>query len=735
MALQIATTSQFSNSPTTFFNFQNWNFNPVSFTEIFSFIGINTTSALVVATQIKNYINDPGTAIYSEYRVTTTVEYLEGNVEWINITGAISGASSPGYLLSNSNLLVNTTINFQNLNNIPSGNRVARVLFTVKGKLSNDTFQTVDTIPYFVKLYRLGFGDVLTSPAEVNFFHIIGQTLPAAIPVTINCLGAFNLFISKDYYANGGNITFAENFETTRRFSGTGTQTVNIYPTISIENLGVSNPFHTSEFLVVKAAGQQDSTVVRMVQQTTPYYVIDETALTFNAIKQVQEASPQVLNLIGIGTFTITKPSWLTVTPLSGSNIQQITVSPVSSANLQEAVYVGKIIIDVSTDSKNIEIDVIYTVLGAINLGALTTGVNFTDDDSTISSFHNPFAKKATILIDTLAYDYDIALSTAHLNQFETVFNKNKAEFYLGSVIKRCMKSLKDPIIGINPLGMVNSLIFSVKKYYNPSFSKVIASLDTVTAIPQVLSTTYNELYFIKGRRPSRISVNLGIIDYNESAIRVTKNSFHLLNLYSATSRFRIIVLRNNQIVNTSPPLAGSAKLAGFKINFNTFLPGDIIEAILVTQTPTSVNGQDVKGHRQKYIVFPTCKYSNNIAWEDEHGLMQVLEFTGNYVFSAEIEGKTKKVYKNFTEVFEKYGHSQEVLLECNTGWILKENQERIDSLMKSKKAWLYRSNNNYLSIIPVSSKIVNDDSNQATYAYNVEFKINPKNDFENFTF
>lgn len=724
MALALSTTPTFSADPNATPTFQNWNFNPVSFSEFVSFVWQDTLSAVNIATQIKNYIALLGTNTYSEFRITLNIDNQGSPVPWLDVTGVIDSATAPGYLITSSTSSVTTVLNFQNLENLLAGTYTARIDFTVSGKLANNTFQVVEVIPYYVVLQRLAFEEVLSTPQILNFHHLIGATLPAGQTVTISTVLSFDLYINKDYIVTGsGNIAFEANIGALKHYRGVGTQDITVTPLPSIESLGASSPYFETQLTVSTDLLGQDTTLIRFTQLQNATFNASPLALEFSAIQNVSEANEQFISLLGIGTYTITKPSWLEVTPLSGTNSQEISVKPIASLNLQATTYQG--VIRITTSNKDHLVNVRHTVNGALNLGLNQQLVNFTDDYSAITTLYNNLAVILNFDVETQIFDYGFPDFVTKSNSFQTVFSKNKASFFLGEIVKRQMLSLEKPLLFLS-----NFITAATQAYYYlPAICKLSMG---VTTTGFVNSRSFYEISFIKGRKPSRMLGSLGIVDANDSVIRVTPNSFHILNVFGASNKYTISFFKNNVLTHSYSPTTGNHKLTGFKINFKDYAPGDVVEVKIRPNISVLGTVNDVS---QKYAVLPAGDQSYHIAWEDEHGLQQVLEFTGEYIFEAEFENQIKKTYQNFKEIYQKLDTIQEVIFNCNTGWIFKSNQERIDSLFKSNKAWLYLSPSKYIEMIPDASSIVNEDSLQSQYQFDAKFKINTENDFTNYTF
>ena len=191
-------------------------------------------------------------------------------------------------------------------------------------------------------------------------------------------------------------------------------------------------------------------------------------------------------------------------------------------------------------------------------------------------------------------------------------------------------------------------------------------------------------------------------------------------------------ILRNGVAYTNIYPDRGDYKLFGVIMKFSNFMEGDIIDTYI---TNNNARGAGV-GYSQKYVIFPEGKHSYHIGWEDEHGLLQVFEFTGDYKIPLKYESLLFKTYTKYVERAVKSGTVRGSSFVANTGHVLKQSEERIDSLCASKKAWLIREDGvKVLSLVPISKGINMVDSELANYNYTINFEINLSHELENHSF
>jgi len=142
------------------------------------------------------------------------------------------------------------------------------------------------------------------------------------------------------------------------------------------------------------------------------------------------------------------------------------------------------------------------------------------------------------------------------------------------------------------------------------------------------------------------------------------------------------------------------------------------------TETIGANTGNLVEGAKKTFIVFPNDNYSNMIVWENEFLVQSALECTGTASIKTEFEFQTQKLFENLVEKIQTLSTTKEVKLYINTGWILKSDVDTIESILRSKRAWLLQ-NEVEINLVPVSKSIVNTDLERELIEFSLEFIIN----------
>lgn len=737
--ISLSVDQEFSTNPTGARTQSPWFFAPGSPLDIVSFIGAPNPIQVTVDTRIQNYlITYPG--VYSHIYVAQTLinPIINGvSVPFMSVSGPIHAATMNdplGYEINAGNLHVNTYFDFQ-LMNIPRGRYFSTVRFTVKGiKATDGTVVEIDVVDYYVNLIRLNYGEVEVRPIGfVEMAYHWGGSLPNPVKRTLYATGAFTAEMPKHIALSGANLVLQSNNDGIKTYSGSGTQDIFFSLESSIDTEPQAPGIYAAESYF-RGTGMTLGVGIKVYLYGNENLTVSPESLQFQAVKGIVEADYQMFLIEGSGNYTITVPNWMELLgPASGSGTQRNQVRPVHSDNLNVGTYSGKI--KISASSGDLFITVSHKVYSHINTGYRPNGLNFTKDRDTISTIYGHNSQKILIELAMSVNGFllqDDFIRPARITQ--GVFN-NKAQFYLGSFIDKVMPELEHPSqIGLTALTLpllTYSLPFRVFKYYNPSKTMVMLSyLDRETGAYEG-GFTHAEVRFLRGRRPARLLPVAAIVDYFLSPIRVTKNSFALLPIFRNEGSSKISVFRNGVLYSTLYPDRGNVQVFSLQLGFSRFTPGDVIDVV--------VDVQEMESHidlRQRYIMFPEGKNSYHIAWENEHGMLQLLEFTGDYQFKSDHKAVSTLNFENFLEHTQKMHSQRKLNLAANTGWILKENQERIDSLVDANRAWvIFTDNRSPIAMVPDDSKLTNIDSDAHTYQYTVDFTINPDHELENHSF
>ena len=738
--ISLSAAQAFNNNPASKAPQTGWIFSPPSPYTIYSFIGNPMPPDLTIQSFIKDYIFSMGTNTYTDFYVKMSIAHpvLNGQrVPMFDISGPIADATGDGYHLTQANLDVDHILDFDFIN-FPAGNYRAQILFLVYGKIEDFFFEFIETVRFNVDLVRLNVGDIYITPAgAVEMHYLLGGALPSSVSRNLYVNGAFTVTVGDHIALSGGNLVLVSDIDGIKTYSGSGNQTINFTLESSINSLPDPGDLYEVQALF------NVPTMILAVDVKIHLYEAGNNrvfpeSLRFTSIKGVLEAPYQSFTIEGFGAFTITHPNWLELEgSASGNNTTTKNIKPIHSDNLNPGFYSGKI--KVVFASENYFINVLLEVVDSLQSGFSKTGINFTKDRDGISTIYGNNDNKVQLLMSIESYFYNSSESKILPADFTKGIFNGLSDFWLGDIAHKAMPSLKKLTdIGFrffqNPGGGADLFGYKVFKYYNPAkIYFLMKYLNRETGDQVGPSKEYHDIQFLKGRKPKRFFSSFGIVDFKESPIRVTKKSFTLLPVFRNNSMSLIEIYRNGILYKKIYPDRGSAQLFGVQLSFAPFSQGDMIEARVVNLTTQEDENPNFS---QYYIVFPEGKKSYHLVWENEHGILEAFEFTGDYEFKSEHKGVIARSFERYLEYTEKVATERTVQFSANTGWILKSNQERIDSLADANRAWIvFTEDREPIQLVPNDSKLTNVDSDAGTYQYDVAFTINPTHELENNTF
>ena len=739
--INLNSTQEFSTSASNSFTQNPWSFSPFSGLYTDYVIGNGTPASINIGTTIFNYI--AANLGYESYNIKSSVQagqpgdFLD---DIMVLSGEIASAQPTGYVLTEENLEVTNTLTFQNFQLVQPGNYQLRIRFTVMGVDENSVQHLIEIVTWNTILRVTGSlsDGVLIDPSVISFEHVLNETLPATQELSVTASGFFNIQIPSLFELTGGNVTLQTTAGGIKTYLGENSQTVNVgltanfnaqpaglYTGILFAYNGVLSPYQPTTLFVLLYA---DSSIS-----------LSTNLLEFMAIKNVEEAAAQMVNIYGPGTPTIDAPSWLDVTYVLEGEDKFIEVIPIHSDNFSPGTYTG--VITLTIGGNDYLIDVQHQVFENVMLGASEENLNFTDDYNTISQFFETSNFQVELQLDIRYFNYRFnSLNSKTLSYLLGFFN-NRTKFFIGKSLNNIMKELLDVktvLLDTFANQLPTDASAFIRNYYNPAEVDVTASFIHKTDIELNYEKVFSNLKFIKGRRPKTPFPDTFILNYYREPVRVTPNSVALFNFYKEQSH-QLRVYKNDELLETVNHATGNKRIFSFKYDFENTQPGDVLEIRLFKNYTEAVDEAWFVNPEnyisQQYIVFPEGSHSHHIVWEDEYGVLDCLEFTGEFKYPLGYANKTINNYKDFLEYLQKVDVKKSQKLFINTGFHLKQNTKRIDSLLSSKRAWLVsKENNSPIALVPALTKYANTESDLELYQLTVEFEINFTNEFEIYT-
>ena len=309
-------------------------------------------------------------------------------------------------------------------------------------------------------------------------------------------------------------------------------------------------------------------------------------------------------------------------------------------------------------------------------------------------------------------YDFFTNAVNEYLIPLKIVLFKGYAKENLGQIIHRLMRKFT----AVN-----DSLLQYKQATLNITCSEVRIADTTV-----IRSGTSQTIPFIAGL--SQGITTVGFLDFNPKPNRVTKNSFAYLNILIPAGSYELRTLKNGTLVSVVALPASTGVVICKKVLFSAFEKGDLIQYVI------DVVGQsNALAPKKTYILFPDNNYSNMIVWENEFLLQSAIECTGSALLDPEGEFQSQTVYVDLVERLEHLSSSKTVKLFINTGWLLFSDIDTVESLMRSKRAWLLQGNTT-ISLRPISKKLPKKDLEEELISYPLEFQINQKYNEETYS-
>jgi len=706
--------------------YQWWKSTPASPYKIKHFIGAAAPAPIPITVDVENVFVTFPVGKYASFYVNAQIIQWNGSYPNLVLTGAMANGE-PGVLLTSTTLQKAVSLSFQSLSLLTPGILSGSIDFYVNGVRSDsgltDKFITRHRI--YVELDVQVQSGLITNIQELFFSHIKND--PPLAGKTLDIITANNFEITlPDYFVlTGGNLVYAGTaFGNKEKYTGSGNQTI----TVALKqefDLFTGTLF--TGYLQIK---DLDAPVGEI--QTLPWtvnltanlldvhgFVVDPKTMEFFAIKGLESGSIQELDVTSSEIFTVTFPFWLQVSPASGANHQVLSVKPISANNLVPGDYNGAILL--TSASAELEVPVLLKVVESIDEAFTPGELNFTDQNKEVTKlFSDDPNYRASLDLEIIAYDLKGFASITY-HPFKVAFFDSSAEIHIGEIVARRFKkfsSLADVVYQHYNLETDTIPLFKIHNYYKPAGVDITLDIESRQTGSIANTKKFTGVQFIKGRKPKMYASNYGILNYNPVPIRVTKKSQLLFNFIRKIQDHELKIYRNDVLYKTVTHSPGGNALFGMAMYFKDFLPGDVIDVRM---------GED---YAQQYVVFPEQDHSHHIVFMNEYNVLESYEFTGELKFSSDYESVATKTYRQLVERLENLETNKEQSLTINSGWVLKSNQVIMDAIIRAKRVWFVNEGRE-ISLTPVSKKLVNEDSEQELYEYDLEFKINSENDLE----
>ncbi|WP_372744264.1 hypothetical protein [Lutibacter sp.] len=349
-----------------------------------------------------------------------------------------------------------------------------------------------------------------------------------------------------------------------------------------------------------------------------------------------------------------------------------------------------------------------------MNIPYNTTDFAFTLDDSQFLNISTVNENTYfTLEMVVKYYDFYSAIEKTETLNYKIPLFQKAAQFNVGRIIHRLLSNIQQ--------------LNNTEPQYKTALVKItlqeFAFNDSETVVS---SEIVDGIQFIAGFKPNLIEGNFAILNSNIEASRVTPNGITNISFLLPTGTHQLELSKNNVVLNTETIVITSLNnviTKRIKVSDYNATPGDVFKYLIKT-----------KDVFKNIVVFPKQPRSNQLFFINEFKLLDTLECTGEYSFPIKYNQTTKTYKRNWVNVDEVIQTTKENSFNINTGWVLKSDIVTMDSLMLSKKAWLFINENEVIELVPIPKKIDPLTSDKFLYEYDLEFKINKTSDAQNYT-
>jgi hypothetical protein len=305
---------------------------------------------------------------------------------------------------------------------------------------------------------------------------------------------------------------------------------------------------------------------------------------------------------------------------------------------------------------------------------------------------------------DGIIKEHNINIQIPLLNQ--------KGKVNIGKIVHRLMKS-----INFNDQPRIYKLAI------------VNISIIEKNATTQIGAYTINNIMYLAGKTNNNISVSksIGILDIYEGTSRVFKSTVYFINLFSKNKIYAIKIFRNN-ILFDSYTYTLQNQLFTETLGFSFFNAGDVIDYFIEKEIIVNNTVIGIESIKKRFIVFPEPLQKMILSYENDYKVMGMIECTGDVSIGSEYKYFTNVKYENIVETLENVTNERQTKLIINTGFLLKEEHQVIDAILRSPRCRLSTFISNIdtgIDLVPVSKDIAEMSTDQSLYSFRLEFIIN----------
>lgn len=667
--------------------------------------------------KIKDVIDTAQGSPFSAFRYFVLPELLGTDIPFVDITPETPIGSAEVKTIIENGTVFEITYTPVDLNLFPVGQYQQRIRFVLQGLNSSEIWTTIETFDYMI---NLAVGDVLVSPNVLNFYHIKNSALPYidyAIDGTSWIIRGKHTFILSSE-TPGVTITEITPSPGITRYnaSGSGPAVVRIQLSSFYDAVAVPYEAFTDFSQTINGANSFINLAVYVFETTD--FVVTPEVLNFNAVKSINEAEAQQIDVISTEAITVIPSPWMLVESIDtaeadGFFYHQIMVRPIDSINFDAGTYGGFIKIQTTIGFVEFEDTVVvnHTVSDFVSNP-------HEDEGFTLDPFFYNFSTTTPDtffeiygLIKRFKFFSGIEQEVTFLERLPLFQNNGKLNF--GEKVHRIMDKFPQPNDEYHQYKPAELSLEILEK-------RLIDKVEVRSLVADV------QKYF--AGISDHVTGPVSFLDFNPNPQRVTKNSFTYLNFILTNEDFELCSYKNGVEIQRIGLELSNGWVCSYKVDFALFNQGDIITYKLEKLGETFENAP-----QKTFYVFPEGKYSNVIVWENEFLVQSVLEATGALSIKSDFATVSNQLYQNLVEIIEVLEVKKTNKFTINTGWLLKNDQASIESLLKAKRVW-FLNNNEWVAIVPLTKSMMNEDTERDLIDYTIEFEINRSSNEKNYS-
>jgi hypothetical protein len=228
---------------------------------------------------------------------------------------------------------------------------------------------------------------------------------------------------------------------------------------------------------------------------------------------------------------------------------------------------------------------------------------------------------------------------------------------------------------------------------------------------------TLNDVKFVAGSKPLLTANNIALLSNNTAIEKASLKGFFNVAFLLPAGDHSIEVYKNNSLESTeviAATVLDNVYLKKITIADYSAKIGDVLK-VKIKDTVIL----------KEIVVDKEAETSNQIIFIDHFKLPRNMSFQGDYNYENKYTRTTHSYKRNLIEILEIIETEKLQYLNISTGFILKTQEETVESLVESTKAYLVFNDEVKLDLAPISKKINLKDSSIESFSYLVNFHIN----------